>query len=73
MSGCKFRYGAGFVPVKATNVLVENNTFNGTGSSDDPRMYGRGSGTWPFDSSDVVIQNNVFMNARGPLDSYGSI
>ena len=73
VSGCKFldTGGAGFVPVKATNVLVENNTFNGTGSSDDPRMYGRGSGTWPFDSSDVVIQNNVFMNARGPLDSYG--
>ena len=63
--------GAGFVPTRASNVLVENNTFDGTGASLDPRMYGRGSGTWPFDSDNVVIQNNVLMNAKGSLDSYG--
>ena len=63
--------GSGFVSVKAANVLVENNLFDGTGSSDDSRMWQRGSGTWPFDSKDVVIQNNVFKNAKGPLDSYG--
>lgn len=63
--------GAGFVPTRASNVLVENNVFDGAGSSLDPRMYGRGSGTWPFASDNVLIQNNVLMNAKGPLDSYG--
>lgn len=63
--------GAGFVPTRASNVLVENNVFDGSGSSLDSRMYARGSGTWPFDSDNVVIQNNVLMNAKGPLDSYG--
>ena len=63
--------GAGFVPTRASNVLVENNVFDGSGSSLDPRMYGRGSGTWPFASDNVVIQNNVLMNAKGALDSYG--
>jgi hypothetical protein len=63
--------GAGFVPVKASNVIVEHNVFDGSGSSIDPRMWARGSGLWPFDSRGVVIQHNVVRNARGPLDSYG--
>ena len=63
--------GAGFVAVKAQHVLVEYNTFDGTGSSVDSRMWKRGSGLWPFDSKDVLIQHNVMRHARGPLDSYG--
>ena len=63
--------GAGFVAVKASNVLVEDSVFDGTGSSLDARMWKRGSGLWTFDSRDVVIQHNVVRNARGPLDSYG--
>ena len=63
--------GAGFVPVKSSNVLVENNLFDGTGSHLDARMWQRGSGIWPFDSEDVLIQYNTVRNARGPLDSYG--
>jgi hypothetical protein len=59
------------VPVKVSSVLVENNYFDGTGSSIDSRMWARGSGLWPFDSKDVVIQHNTVKNARGPLDSYG--
>ena len=63
--------GAGFVPVKSSNILVENNLFDGTGSHLDARMWKRGSGLWPFDSRDVLIQYNTVRNARGPLDSYG--
>ena len=32
----------------------------------------KGSGMWPFDCKNVVAQHNKFMNAHGPMDSYGS-
>ena len=35
-------------------------------------MWKRGSGMWPFDCKNVVIQNNKFLNARGLMDSYGT-
>ena len=63
--------GSGFVPAKASNVLVEGNLFDGTGSHLDARMWQRGSGLWAFDSTNVLIQNNTVRNARGPMDSYG--
>lgn len=71
---CEFLYtgGSGFVPNKSEDVLVERCTFNHTGSGIDPRMWNRGSGTWPFDCRNVVIQDNRFMNAHGPQDSYGA-
>ena len=27
---------------------------------------------WPFDCKNVIIQHNKFLNARGPMDSYGA-
>lgn len=64
--------GSGFVPNKSKNVLVQDCIFNHTGSSIDNRMWKRGSGMWPFDCKNVVAQHNKFMNAHGPMDSYGS-
>ena len=64
--------GSGFVPNKSKNVLVQDCIFNHTGSSIDNRMWKRGSGMWPFDCKNVVAQRNKFMNAHGPMDSYGS-
>jgi hypothetical protein len=64
--------GSGFVPNKSKNVLVQDCIFNHTGSSIDDRMWKRGSGMWPFDCKNVVAQHNKFMNAHGPMDSYGS-
>ena len=64
--------GSGFVPNKSKNVLVQDCIFNHTGSSVDDRMWKRGSGMWPFDCKNVVAQRNKFMNAHGPMDSYGS-
>ena len=71
---CVFEHtgGSGFVPNKSENVLVQNCIFNHTGSSIDNRMWKRGSGMWPFDCKDVIAQHNKFMNAHGPMDSYGS-
>ncbi|MCP3891050.1 MAG: T9SS type A sorting domain-containing protein [Desulfobulbaceae bacterium] len=53
------------------NILVEDNTTNYTGSSIDPRMAGRGSGIWCFRSTNLTVQHNRFMHARGIKDSYG--
>ena len=64
--------GSGFVPNKSKNVIVQDCIFNHTGSSIDNRMWKRGSGMWPFDCKNVVAQHNKFMNAHGPMDSYGS-
>ena len=64
--------GSGFVPNKSENILVQNCIFNHTGSSIDNRMWNRGSGMWTFDCKNVVAQHNKFMNAHGPMDSYGA-
>ena len=74
VENCVFEHtgGSGFVPNKSKNVLVQDCIFNHTGSSIDNRMWKRGSGMWPFDCKNVVAQHNKFMNAHGPMDSYGS-
>ena len=74
VKNCVFEHtgGSGFVPNKSENVLVQDCIFNHTGSSIDNRMWKRGSGMWPFDCKNVVAQNNKFMNAHGPMDSYGA-
>ena len=74
VENCVFEHtgGSGFVPNKSKNILVQNCIFNHTGSSIDDRMWKRGSGMWPFDCKSVIAQHNKFMNAHGPMDSYGS-
>lgn len=54
-----------------SKVHVHDNLVNGSGSSDDSRKWGRGSGLWTWNSSDVLIEKNEFMNANGPGDSAG--
>ena len=44
---------------------------NGSGSANDTRKWGRGSGLWTWGSSDVVIEKSRFQNANGPGDSAG--
>jgi hypothetical protein len=64
--------GAGMViGNNCSNILVEHNTTNYTGSSIDSRMAGRGSGIWCFRSTNLTVQHNRFMHARGFNDSYG--
>lgn len=50
---------------------VKNNKVNRSGSNNDSRKWGRGSGLWTWGSSDVIIENNSFRNANGPGDSAG--
>ena len=44
---------------------------NGSGSTNDTRNWGRGSGLWTWTSSDLVIERSQFLNAYGPADSAG--
>ncbi|NRB49436.1 MAG: right-handed parallel beta-helix repeat-containing protein [Saprospiraceae bacterium] len=64
--------GAGMViGANNSNILVEENTTNYTGSNLDPRMAARGSGIWCFRTKNLVVQHNRFMHARGIKDSFG--
>jgi hypothetical protein len=64
--------GAGMViGANSSNILVERNTTNYTGSNIDPRMAARGSGLWCFMAKNLVAQHNTFLHARGIKDSYG--
>ncbi len=50
---------------------VAFNRVSHSGSDDDSRKWGRGSGLWTWGSSDFVIEHNEFRNANGPGDSAG--
>lgn len=51
--------------------LVRNNKVNASGSEDDSRKWGRGSGLWTWSCEDIIIEYNSFRNAKGPGDSAG--
>lgn len=59
MSGVKF-------------VHVKENEVSYSGSTDDSRKWGRGSGLWTWGASNVLIEKNKFMYANGPGDSAGA-
>lgn len=63
--------GPGIQMSGVKNGLVSGNKVNGSGSNDDSRKWGRGSGLWTWGTADVVIEHNSFMNAHGPGDSAG--
>lgn len=59
MSGVKF-------------VNVKGNDVSYSGSNDDSRKWGRGSGLWTWTASHVMIEHNSFTYANGPGDSAGA-
>lgn len=64
--------GAGMViAAHSRNILVENNITDHTGSNIDSRMAGRGSGVWAYRTTNLTVQNNRFLHARGIKDSFG--
>lgn len=50
---------------------IRHNYVNRSGSTDDSRKWGRGSGLWTWGSAQVMIESNYFLNANGPGDSAG--
>ena len=53
------------------DVIFRNNQTNYSGSPDDTRKWGRGSGLWVWGCLNVLIEHNSFRNANGPGDSAG--
>lgn len=51
--------------------IVNGNTVNHSGSNNDSRKWGRGSGLWTWSTDNVIIEHNSFLNANGPGDSAG--
>lgn len=50
---------------------VFENTIDKSGSKDDSRKWGRGSGLWTWSCDDILVEKNQFLNANGPADSAG--
>ncbi|MDT8432713.1 MAG: right-handed parallel beta-helix repeat-containing protein [Bacteroidales bacterium] len=73
ISGCKVLLtgGPGIQMSGVRQVIASNNLVDRSGSNDDSRKWGRGSGLWTWGSSDVLIEHNQFKNAKGPGDSAG--
>ncbi|GAF03365.1 right-handed parallel beta-helix repeat-containing protein [Saccharicrinis fermentans] len=53
------------------NIEFKGNQTNHSGSPDDSRKWGRGSGLWVWGCLNAMIQYNSFRNANGPGDSAG--
>tara|TARA_B100000780_G_scaffold146265_1_gene102147 strand:- start:389 stop:2092 length:1704 start_codon:yes stop_codon:yes gene_type:complete len=64
--------GSGIVIARSKNILIENSTFKGTGSTKDIRMWERGSGLWLYTCNDAIVQNSTFEDAYGVQDSFGA-
>jgi hypothetical protein len=64
--------GPGIQMSRVKNVQVSNNLVSHSGSKDDTRKWGRGSGLWTWGSSSVLIEKNKFLYANGPGDSAGA-
>lgn len=52
--------------------VFRGNKTNYSGSYDDSRKWGRGSGLWTWGCLNVLIEKNEFRNAHGPGDSAGT-
>ncbi|MDA0200959.1 MAG: right-handed parallel beta-helix repeat-containing protein [Bacteroidetes bacterium] len=63
--------GPGMVLLKCENAVVTENHISYSGSTDDSRNWGRGSGLWTWGSSKILIDQNTFSHANGPADSAG--
>jgi hypothetical protein len=64
--------GPGIQMSEVKQVHVHHNRVDHSGSNNDSRKWGRGSGLWTWGASLVIIENNSFSNANGPGDSAGA-
>ncbi len=73
-TGCNFRYtgGPGYMFANCNNSVLEKSRTYHSGSFDDPRKWGRGSGMWLMNCDGFLIERNHFEGASGIGDSCGA-
>ncbi len=64
--------GPGIQMSEVQAIYVAKNMVSHSGSNNDSRKWGRGSGLWTWGSSNVLIEKNEFLYANGPGDSAGA-
>lgn len=64
--------GPGIQMSGVKNGHIHHNEVDQSGSLDDLRKWGRGSGLWTWGSDSILIEYNRFTNANGPGDSAGA-
>lgn len=64
--------GPGIQMSEVKNIHVHHNSVDHSGSNNDSRKWGRGSGLWTWSASQVLIEHNSFTHANGPGDSAGA-
>jgi hypothetical protein len=63
--------GPGIVIKHSNDLTFMGNQISSAGSLAHESFRGRGSCAWIIGCKDVLVENNIFENARGWLDSYG--
>lgn len=63
--------GPGMQMSGVIDAVVSNNEIKYSGSDNDSRKWGRGSGFWCWGSENILIEKNTFRKANGPGDSAG--
>jgi hypothetical protein len=63
--------GPGLQMSGVTNGIIRHNRIDHSGSVNDSRNWGRGSGMWTWSCKGIIIEHNRFENANGPGDSAG--
>lgn len=64
--------GPGIQMSRVKDGHVTQNIVDHTGSDNDSRKWGRGSGLWTWGADRILIEKNSFTNANGPGDSAGA-
>lgn len=64
--------GPGYMFANCNNVVLERSKTYYSGSFDDPRKWGRGSGMWLMNCDGFLIERNHFEGASGIGDSCGA-
>ncbi|GAA4328894.1 right-handed parallel beta-helix repeat-containing protein [Flaviaesturariibacter amylovorans] len=70
---CRVRHtgGPGMQLSGVTGGHLHHNRIDHSGSVQDSRNWGRGSGLWTWSCSNILIEHNRFEHANGPGDSAG--
>jgi len=64
--------GPGIQMSNTRDAHIVSNEVSYSGSTDDGRKWGRGSGLWTWSASRILIEKNRFLYANGPGDSAGA-